>query len=547
MGNTGRQLFVRPLDQLEPTAIATGTLRAVFTSPDGEWVGFVENRTTLKKVAITGGPPVTLVAMDGSSRGATWLPDEAIVFASSNATTGLQRVLAAGGAVTVLTRPNRERGEADHLWPERLPGGRAVLFTITPVSGGLDAAQVAVLDLATGVQTTLVRGGSHAHYVASGHLVYAAGGTLRAMAFDLARLAVQWTPAPVVPRLVTTPFGAGDFGVAGDGTLVYVDAPGGGAGARTLVWVDRQGREEPLGAPPRPYQHPRISPDGTRVVVHSLDQEEDLWRWDLPRGPLTRLTFEPGLDIFPVWTPDGGRLVFSSSRAGGVLNLFWQAADGTGAAERLTESSNLQRPTGITPDGTQVVFFEVTPTRGSDLRLLALRSDRRSRRSGRGEPVEPRRVTPLLETRFDEQNGVISPDGRWLAYGSDSSGSFGIYGRPFPNVGEGQWQVSTAGGTRPLWARSGRELFYVAPDGALMAVPVEPRGAGWHAGPPAKRLEGRYVMVVGGNPGRHYDVSPDGRRFLLIKEAGTDPTAAPPQIIVIQHWGEELKRLVPSK
>ena len=184
-------------------AIASGTLRGPFVSPDGQWVGFVDNNATLKKVAITGGPPITLARLDGTPRGATWAPDDTIIFATNRAT-GLQRVSAAGGTPEVLTRPDHAQGEADHLWPELLPGGRAVLFTITAQTGGLDAAQIAVRDLRTGTQQILIRGGSHAHYVASGHLVYTAAGTLRAIPFDLNRLETHGTAVPVVPRLVTT-------------------------------------------------------------------------------------------------------------------------------------------------------------------------------------------------------------------------------------------------------------------------------------------------------------------------------------------------------
>ena len=231
-----------------------------------------------------------------------------------------------------------------------------------------------------------------------------------------------------------------------------------------------------------------------------------------------------------MWTPDGRRIIFSSNR-GGQPNLWWQAADGTGAAERLTTSSNAQFLTGITPDGTAVVFNEATPTMGRDLLQLALDGTRR--------------VTPLLQTKFDERNGIVSPDGRWLAYESNSSGPFEIYVRPFPNVGGGQWQVSTAGGRQPLWARSGKELFYVGADGALLRVPVEASGATWNAGTPMKLLEGRYYTGAA-LAGRTYDVSPDGQRFLMIKAPGTDASAAPPALIVVQHWDEELKRLVPT-
>jgi serine/threonine-protein kinase len=216
------------------------------------------------------------------------------------------------------------------------------------------------------------------------------------------------------------------------------------------------------------------------------------------------------------------------------MNLWWQAADGTGVAERLTTSSHTQFVTGITPDGTAVVFNEPTPTTGRDLLQLALDGTRR--------------VTTLLQTKFDELNGIVSPDGRWLAYESNSSGSFEIYVRPFPNVGGGQWPVSTAGGRMPLWARSGKELFYFGSDGALLRVPVEASGATWSAGTPMKLLDGPYYRsAAGGSAGRTYDVSPDGQRFLMIKAPRTDASAAPPALIVVQHWDEELKRLVPTK
>jgi Tol biopolymer transport system component len=296
------------------------------------------------------------------------------------------------------------------------------------------------------------------------------------------------------------------------------------------VWVDRTGKEEPVAAPPRAYEHPRLSPDGTRVALASSDQADDLWIWDLRRMALTRLTLDPGTDYYPVWTPNGRRIVFSSNR-GGQLNLWWQAADGTGAAERLTTSSNPQYPTGLTPNGLGVVFFETTPTMGRDLLQLALDGTLR--------------VSPLLQTKFDERNGIVSPDGQWLAYESNSSGSFEIFVQPFPNVGGSQRQVSTAGGTRPLWARSGKELFYVGADRALMRVPVEANGATWNAGTSTKLLDGRYY--IGGTSGRMYDVSSDGQRFLMLKAPGTDAGAAGPALIVVQHWDEELKRLVPTK
>ena len=543
VGANGTALFARALDGLEPVAIAKGgPLRSPFVSPDGQWVGFVD-QTALKKVAINGGPAITVARLDSFPRGATWLRDDTIVFATSAAATGLQRVAAGGGTPTVVTRPNPARGELDHVWPEALPGGRAVLFTVTARTGGLEAAQVAVLDFQTGSPKILVRGGSHAHYAPSGHLVYGAVGTLRAVAFDLARLETRGTPVPAVSDVATTILGAVDAVVAGDGTLAYVS--GGSAGVqRRLVWVDRQGRETPIPVPPRALMYPRIHPDGRRVALSAVDQESDLWLWDVERTTLTRMTFDPGIDTYPVWTPDGRRLTFSSER-GGDRNLFWQAADGTGTVERLSESVNQQDSSAVSPDGTRLIFHESTATTSVDLMQLELGDARASGGSAGGQPVGARRVTPLVQTRFNERNGMVSPDGRWLAYEADDSGQFEIYVRPYPEATRGLWQVSTGGGTRPLWARTGQELFYVSPTSALMRVGVE-RGPTWAAGTPTKLLNEGYFTVPGANAGRTYDISPDGQRFLMIKVGGGSDQAAAPQIVVVQNWFEELKRLVPT-
>ena len=530
VGNGATQLFVRALDAVTPVVVFTGQPNDPFVSPDGQWIGFVDGRGVLKKVAVSGGPAVTVAALDTSgTRGATWAPDDTIIVATAVSATGLQRVGAAGGQIATLTRPDRAQGEADHLWPEMLPGGRAVLFTITPLTGGLDSAQVAVLDLQTGIRRILVRGGSHAQYVRSGHLVYVAAGTLRAVPFDLARLETRGSAVTVVTDIVTSGSGGVDAVVAGDGTLAYVSAVGVAGMPRTLVWVDRQGHETPIPAPPRPYLLPALSPDGTRLAVYAHDQDHDLWIWDMGRTTLTRLTFAPGFDVVPVWTPDGRRVVFTSERSG-VRNLFWQLADGTGAVEQLTESPNTQYPTGTSPSGKQLIFSEEGPTTSANIMMMEL--DR------------TRRVTPLVQSSFIERNGTISPDGRWLAYEANESGRFEIYVRPFPEVNNGRWQVSTGGGTRPLWARSALELVFVSPTGELMRVGVAP-GVSWGAATRATLLlkKGYFTNPVWWS--RMYDIAPGGQRFLMIKEESTDGTAAPPSLVIVQHWFEELKRLVP--
>ena len=376
-GNEG-QLMVRAIAALDavPLRGITG-VRSPFLSPDGRWVGFFTN-LELRKVAIAGGPPVTL-SIVGVARGASWGTDDTILFATSDPTTGLFRVAAAGGPPTVVTTPDAAQGEGDHLFPSVLPNGRAVLFTITSSSGGIDTAQVAVRDLTTGDTTTLIRGGSQAEYVApstgsgrAGYLVYAVAGTLRAVRFDPDTLTVLSDPVPVVEAVTTLPTGAAEFSVSRTGALVYV--PGGAttAGTRSLVWVTRQGREEPLAAaPPRGYFYPRLSPDGTRVALDIRDQQNDIWIWDLARQTLTRLTDAPAADQYPVWTPDSRRIVFGSARAG-VANLYGQAANNTGTVERLTTSPNSQQPLSISPEGTRLIVREQVPTTGVDLRVLRL-------------------------------------------------------------------------------------------------------------------------------------------------------------------------------
>jgi Tol biopolymer transport system component len=301
-----------------------------------------------------------------------------------------------------------------------------------------------------------------------------------------------------------------------------------------LVWVDRQGREVPLKAPERSYLYPRISPDGTRVALSIPDQQSDISVWDLARETLTRMTFDPGTDQYPVWTPDSRRLLWGSGPIGTQSNVFWQAADGTGSAEQLTKSTSSSVPYAVSPDGSRVVLREGINT--YDLAVLLLGDNRRTE--------------PLIHTAFSELNAEISPDGRWLAYESNESGQREVYVRPFPNVSGGRWQVSQGGGTRPLWARNGQELFYMTTSGVdvtLMNVRVE-SGAAWSAGTPTKLFSGRFLFgETGPGEGRTYDVAPDGRRFLMIKEAGgSEQIAAPTNLIVVQNWFDELKHLVPT-
>jgi len=534
----GTQLVVRSLDQLDGRVLAGITgIRSPFISPDGHWVGFFEGGGgALKKVSILGGPPVTLCRYTGNPQEGSWGPDDAIIFATNDPGTGLLSVAAGGGDPKVLTKPDSAHGEADHVHPFILPGGRAVLFTITAQGQPIDNAQVAVLDLKTGQKKTLIRGGSDARYVDTGHLVYAAAGTLRSVRFDLGRLEVTSDPVPVVEQVTMSgTTGVADYVLSQNGTLVYVPGGvGGGIATRSLAWVNRQGGEEPLKAPQRAYSIPRISPDGARVALDIRDQENDIWVWDLKRETLARFTFEPGADQNPVWTPDSRRIIFGSARVGGVLNLYRQAADNTGAVERLTTSQNTQTPVSMTPDGTRLLFTETAPKTNQDIGVLSL-------------DVAPKsQIGPLVQTSFNELNAEVSPDGRWVAYQSNESGVNQVYVRPFPKVETGHWQVSTSGGTMPAWAHSGRELFYANANG-MWVVTVQATGAIFSAGNPTKLFDlGRYSF---NNSSRTYDVSADGQRFLMIKnaEAGGQNSATSPSMVVVEHWTEELRARVGAK
>jgi serine/threonine-protein kinase len=520
------RMYVRALDQLAPVPLAPNISNPVhlIMSPDGQWIGFgdIDDRM-IKKLPLKGGTPLPIAEIPPGSGyvGAAWSADDAIIFGTTSA--GLMRV-SPGGTPEVLTQADHTRNQLAHRFPHLLPGGRALLFTIFPADAQPDNMQIGVLDLQSREHRVIIGGGASPTYVDSGHIVYAHAGTLRAVRFDLNRLEVQGNPVVVLEGVVTKSGGAASFSVSADGTLTYV-AGAEATARRSVVWVDRQGREEETNVPPRTYAYARLSPDGNRVAVDIRDDQNDIWTWDLARKTLTRLTFNPGMDRGPVWTPDGRRIAFSMA-ANGAESVFLQASDGSGTPTRVTPDRGIFVPVSFTPDGRQLLVH-TTAVPPYDLHVVD--SD------GKTPP------RPLLAEMYSESNGAVSPDGRWLAYQSNESGRDEIYVRPFPDVNSGRWQVSTEGGTRPLWSRSGRELFYYLPPGVIMSAPIAPDES-FIAGTPAVVVKGTYLSP---QTGRMYDVSPDGRRFLLIKESPAEGPAPPlPQLIVVQNWLEELKRLV---
>jgi len=523
-----QQLYLRALDGLEAKPIP-GTEGAVnpFFSPDGQWLGFFAGGA-LKKVSVNGGGAQSLVNATLPS-GASWGSQGIIAF-SPIVTGVLQQVPDGGGAPQPLTRI--EKGEVSQHWPEFLPGGKAVLFATSGNAASWANAQVVVQSIGAGERRNLIQGATQPRYASTGHLVYAQGGSLMAVPFDPQRLAVKSAAVPVVDGVLQSPTsGSAQYSFSTTGSLVYVSgdiqAP-----ERRLVWVNRNGAEQLLAAPAHAYVAPRVSPDGRRLAVTITEQEAQIWEYDFPRETLTRLTFEGNNNLAPVWTPDGKRLAFNSNKEGSN-NIFWQLADGSGGLERLTNSEYLQAPSSWSPDGQVLAFFEVNPATQRDIWVLRM-----------GEPSagsgQVGKVQPFLRTRFDEAVPRFSPDGRWLAYISNESGRYEIYVQPFPGPG-GKWQISTEGGTEPVWNRNGRELFYRSGD-KMMAVEIATQ-PGFAAGKPRMLFEGRYELAP--FPISNYDVSPDGQRFLMLKP--TEQTqVAPTQINVVLNWFEELKQKVPT-
>jgi serine/threonine-protein kinase len=524
------QLFVRRLDQLAPMAIA-GTLnvRAPFFSPDGKWIGFWQSGV-FYKISVAGGPAVPLCQPSGPPRGASWGDDNMIVLATNDPTTGLLRVPASGGEPQVLTRPDPGQHESDHLFPFVMPGARAVLFTILSADA---TTRVAVLDEKTGQQKTLIAGASQAEYV-DGYLVYVAGGALRAIVFDADRLETVGDPVPVPEQVVVaTPSraqGAANFTVSRTGTLLYVPADfTSQTEGRSLVWVDRSGRQEPVSVPPRPYLAARLSPDESQVALEVRDQQNDISILDLRQSNASprRLTFDRGQG--PVWTPNGKAIVFASGRTG-APNLFLRAADGSGSDQQLTTSSYPQFLDAISPDG-HAIGFEIVSTQYLALFSLA-------DRLGLANGAASRADVTVARTSIEGLYSALSPNGRYVAYQSSAdSGGFEIFVRPFPNLDDGKWQVSTDGGARPVWSRSGDELFYFhrrLPQ--MMSVATHTSGA-FSYETPVKAFDWPSPSPIP----PPFDVSKNGR-FLMIKENTAEITSpAPPGFIVIERWIQEMK------
>jgi serine/threonine-protein kinase len=560
-----QQLYVRAMDQLEAIPIlGTEGGHNPFFSPDGNWVGFWASQVKrgepsalygeLKKVPLSGGPAVKL-CIAPAIVGASWGTDDGIVFGDGAGY--LSRVSAGGGTKQGLLRLSR--GENRHGLPHVLPGGHAVLFTIQRDEGRWDNARVAVLSIATKELKVLLEGGADARYLPTGHLVYVHAGTLMAVSFDLKRLEVTGAPIAIVDGIMQaetrvaassierslsvklTDTGAAQFSVSQSGALVYVLGGVAPDGNSSLVWVDRHGAVAPIATPPGTYFAPRLSPDGGRLAV-SNGKDRNVWIGDLSRGTWNPLTKDGG--IWSAWSPDGKRVTFfAPAGSASPPGLFSLLTDGRSAAARLSTDDPWKAagkaaewsPGSWSPDGQLLASVKITPAKsGAEIWLQGRVGGERQWRPGFQNPISD---------RYPE----FSPDGHWLAYTSNEFGSDQVYVQRYPGSGPAQ-QVTTEGGSQPAWARNGRELFYTVADRRgrnivrMMAVDVTP-GPTMTIGAPRMLFEGPFLV---GTPLRNYDVTPDGTRFVMAQVI--EPPVPPlTQIVVVENWFEELKRLVPPK
>jgi serine/threonine protein kinase/Tol biopolymer transport system component len=517
--STPAGLYLRSMEEMDAKLLpdTAGIYQRPFFSPDGKWIGFFSSTDDkLKKLAISGGVPLTLA--DVSPSGSFyWNADDTIVYGQTGK--GIMRVSADGGTPEQIVKP--AANELYLVHPQLLPDGKSIMFMRLTSTGNM-----IVQSLKSGERKELFEGNA-ARYLPTGHIIYGSGNNLNAIRFDLNALKVIGGPVPVVEGMLPL-MAAPQYTVSDSGTLVYITSAVSGTTAsnqRTLVWVDRKGKEQPLAAQPNDYRNPHISPDGTKLALGiNAGNKSDIWIWDIVRETMTRLTFnEASAD--PLWTLDGKRVAFMTGLNLSEYAVCWKAANGTGGDEKLASGGGRAIvPWSWSKDEKILVTMEHIG-RNPDIGSLSMEGDHKSR--------------PLLQQKYNEIQPQISPDGRWMAHASDESGKYEIYVRPFPEVDKDRWQVSTSGGLYPLWSPGGRELFYRNGD-SVMAVAVETE-------PSFK--PGKAEVLFQGKYDSEWDISPDGKRFLMLKQAAqtVKPTESLRKINIVLNWFEELKQKVPVK
>jgi len=511
-------LWIRGLDSLAVQPLpGTENPSFPFWSPDGRSIGFFADGK-LKKIAAAGGPPQTLCDAP-VSRGGAWSPDGTILFAP--VTDGpLYRIAASGGAPTMATRFDPARGETSHRWPLFLPAGRRFLYLVASFANTAEQERMGIyagsLDSQEG--KFLVRANSTMAYVPPGYVLFLRERNLFAQAFDARELGMTGDPFPVAEQIQYFPqvYGA-VISAASNGTLLYQNTAA--TSISQLVWFDRGGRKLGSLGVPVDQANPHISPDGKKVAVDITDPRSgniDVWAYDSAGGIATRLTSHPGIDAGAIWSPDGNRVAFTSVREGHV-DLFQRSSGGGGSEEPILHSERTKNPSDWSPDGRLVLFRTFDAQSNLELWVVPV--------GGEGQPM------PFIKATYGVSNGQFSPDGRYVAYASNESGRWEIYVAPFPGPG-GNWKLSSAGGSEPKWRRDGRELFYIAPDGVLMAVAVR-EGEAFDADAPRPLFPLRRREPISAVDLFSYDVAPDGQRFLVNTDVG-DSTTLP--LTIVLNW-----------
>ena len=511
------QLWVRNLDSLQAAPIpGTESGYHPFWSPDSAAVGFFSTGK-LRKVKLSGGPAVALCdAQQG--RGGSWSPNGTIVFAPLTGD-ALYRISADGGVPTRITTLDASLEQVSHRWPWFLPDGHHYLYTGRSSDPARNAIFVA--DLESPQKARVLEAGSNAAFAPPGFLLFVRERTLMAVNFDAAKLRTAGEPFPVAsPVDLITANVQGNFSASQSGTVVYYS---GGAGLNSqLTWFDRAGQKLGVTGEPGSFVQPAISPNGEEVVVDKLDSLSgtyDIWLYDLARGAASRMTFDRKQDGYPVWSPDGSHIVFASDRRG-VYNLYEKSVGGAAKEELLLESPLPKFPCDWSRDGRYLIYYQIDPKTKYDLWVLQ-------------DPLGPaagRKPFPYLTSEFDEHRAKLSPDGNWLAYASNETSRDEVYVQSFPSPGN-KWRVSVNGGSRPVWRRDGKELFYIAPDRKLMVAAVTPKPR-FQTGQPAPLFETRLSLT------RFFDVTPDGNKFLLVdpmQDAATPMTLLVDWTAAIQH------------
>ena len=531
VGGPRGQIFVREWNQLHATAIAgSEEAESPFFSPDGQKVGFVTAGNKLQIASLGGGPLITVTDSVIGEAGASWGRD-GYIYIDGRDKEPLIRVEAKAGAIPErFTTIDPALSELDHSWPEVLPNGKGILIAVG-VRGTPRA--IGVVDMATRKHRVIVNNAVYARYVPTGHLVYVTTGrTLMLVPFDQNTMKVTGEPRALVDGIRLARSSTVDLAVSDNGTLVYTLGPI--PGKLELVWVTREGKAQTIDPDwPGIFDDPSLSPDGTRLAVSKLpdttydgiEQVSNIWIKRLDGGPRLKLTLEEKDDRYGVWTPDGRSVTFSSNVAGSS-DLWTKRADGSAQAVLQLRDSRGSFSPRWSPDGKWLVFRtnRYKPGAGD---ILGFR------------PGIDTVATPLVASRFTESAPAISPDGRWLAYTSNESGENDIYVVPFPNTASAKWEVSTGGGSEPLWSHSGKELFYRDGAGNLVSVEV-------HSTPTFSPGRSTILFPAGAYlafaRGAEYAVAPDDRRFLMIRQV---PSSVPDELIVVDNWFEELRAKQP--